>query len=142
MMEPVDNKRPGEKVKTGGAKRLKLESDETVWGEQTDHGDHDQQKRVQFLESGVVITGKTKQPGLKVLRGSEWIGYMLAKEIAWQAVDQAFGMEDVATWQEWTDDVPNSMIVNVQVESQECGTAQLTSDNTIVESQTKTEMQK
>ena len=39
-------------------------------------------------------------------------------------------MEDVATWQEWTDNVPNSMSVNVQVESQECGTAQPTSDNT------------
>ena len=45
-------------------------------------------------------------------------------------MDQAFGMKVVATWQEWTDNVPNSMIVNVQVESQECGTAQPTPDNT------------
>ena len=45
-------------------------------------------------------------------------------------MDQAFDMEDVARWQEWTDDVPNSMSVDVQVECLECGTAQPTSDNT------------
>ena len=58
------------------------------------------------------------------MSGNEWMAYMLAKEIAWQAVDQAFCMEDVATWQEWSYDVPGSNSENVSDEIPECGTTQ------------------
>ena len=70
------------------------------------------------------MTVNTRQPALTVLKVNEWMAYMLAKEMAWRAVDQAFCMEDVATWQEWSDDVPgsNSEIVS---DVPECGTSQL-----------------
>ena len=127
LIDPVDSKRPGDKVKNGGAKRMKLQCDERVWGERVDP--QDEQREI-FLKSGSERIAKTRQSALTVLSGNEWMAYMLAKEIAWQAVDQAFGMDDVATWQEWSDGVPGVDVENVVDKNPECGTAQPTLGST------------
>ena len=87
LMEPLDVKRQREPGRKKGAKNLKMESDDEVWGEKADHL---QEQRGQFLMSGAVIATQPKQSTLPVLKGSEWIAYSLAKEVAWVAVDIAY----------------------------------------------------
>ena len=52
--------------------------------------------------SGAVIATQPKQSTLPVLKGSEWIAYSLAIEVAWVAVDIAFCMRDIINWEEWS----------------------------------------
>ena len=99
LMEPLDVKRQREPGRPKGAKRLKMESGDKVWGEKADH---QQEQRGQFLMTGAVITTQLKQSTLPVLKGSEWIAYSLAKEMAWEAVDIAFCMRDIVNWEEWS----------------------------------------
>ena len=70
-----------------------------MWGEKADHL---QEQRGQFLMSGAVIATQPKQSTLPVLKGSEWIAYSLAIEVAWVAVDIAFCMRDIINWEEWS----------------------------------------
>ena len=44
---------------------------------------------------------KSKQSTLPLLTGPECIAYLLVKEMAWEAVEAAFCMKEVATWEEW-----------------------------------------
>ena len=96
LLEQQDSQQPGE-AKINVSKRLKLETGDKVWGEQVDHC---QVQRGRFLMCGTADEAKPKQSTLQVLTGLEWIAYTLVKEIAWGAVNTAFCMEEVATWEE------------------------------------------
>ena len=76
------------------------------------------------------------QSTLQVLTGLEWIAYTLVKEIAWGAVETAFCMDEVTTWEEWglpEDDREAARVVQVEACGvsgepsglvSECGTSQ------------------
>ena len=58
------------------------------------------------------------------MKGSEWMAYSLVKEMAWETVEIAFCMRDVANWEEWgptMDDISEQ----IRVDQPECGTAQM-----------------
>ena len=87
--------------------------------------------------SGAVIATQPKQSTLPVLKGSEWIAYSLAKEMAWEAVDIAFCMRDIVNWEEWS--VPEcdsgereeecGIVVSTAEQTSEGGRAELTTHN-------------
>ena len=81
-----------------GAKRLKREYEGSVWGE---HVEQVQVERNKFLMSNAIERVKAKQSVLPILKGSEWISYSLVKDMAWEAVDRALCMKEMATWEEW-----------------------------------------
>ena len=97
MLESEKVKRPEEDTSVKGAKRLKRlkrESEGSVWGEYVDPV---QMERNTFLMSGPSDRAQSIQLTLPNLKGSEWISYSLVKEMAWEAVDRALCMEDMAT---------------------------------------------
>ena len=121
IVESQELKRPGGECSSKGAKKLKLESGDKVWGGKADHL---QEQRGLFLLSGAEGTSKKKQPVLPVMKGSEWMAYSLVKEMAWETVEIAFCMRDVANWEEWgptMDDISEQ----IRVDQPECGTAQM-----------------
>ena len=125
LVEPQDSKRPGDACRSKGAKKLKLESGDRVWGEQADH----LLEHGPFLMSKTVDVAQSKQSKLTVMKGIEWIAYSLVKEMAWEAVSMAFGMNDVANWEEWNEPECDSVGENnneVVLAKQEpvCGTTQ------------------
>ena len=125
LVESQDLKRPGDDNKMG-SKRLKLEADDKVWGEQVDHC---QVQRGHFLMSGSTDKAKPNQSTLPFLTGMEWIAYSVVKEMAWEAVDSAFCMKEVANWEEWDLIEPHGAevyetIIDASMQVRECGTAQ------------------
>ena len=102
-----------------------------MWGEKVDHC---QVQREQFLMSVPAEKAKSKQSTLPFLTGLEWIAYLLVKEMAWEAVETAFYMKEVATWEKWDvlecdDTMAQAEVCSVRVspnmQLNECGTAQI-----------------
>ena len=92
LWESMKARRPDGESDRNGVKRLKLESNGVVWGE-------DQVQVSKFLLSGAEESqGPKKQSTLPVLTGNHWMAYTLAKEMAWQAVDTGTGH---GAWQAW-----------------------------------------
>ena len=130
MLESEKTKRPEEVSGLKGAKRLKMESEGSVWGE---HVDQVQVERNKFLMSNASERVQAKQSLLPILKGSEWISYSLVKEMAWEAVDRAMCVEDMATWEEWNGSECD-IVADVSEQAgvcattgvpSECGTAQM-----------------
>ena len=129
LYETQKARRPDGEEDRRAVKRLKLEANGVVWGEELSC---EQLLIAKFMVPGAEeCQASKKQSTLPVLTGNHWMAYTLAKEIAWQAVDRAWSLAGVEDWDDWSPDefVMNGKdemldVVVMAGQSHGCGTAQ------------------
>ena len=97
IVETQGARRPDGEVDRQGAKRVKLEANGVVWGEELSEP---QLQIAKFMVSGPEESNSQmgRQSVLPVMTGNTWMAYTLAKEMAWQAVDRAWSLAGVEEW--------------------------------------------
>ena len=107
LEESSKNRRGGVKVQGGGmVKKRKLENGEVAWGEALSKSEVDRQAFLKAEATGPKNIG-VKQSRISVMTGVEWQAYVLVKELVWESVDKAWGVDEVAKWNECDMPVPD-----------------------------------
>ena len=129
IVETQGARRPDGEVDRQGAKRVKLEANGVVWGEELSEP---QLQIAKFMVSGPEESNSqmARQSVLPVMTGNTWMAYTIAKEMAWQAVDRAWSLAGVDEWEDWGPDeiagatVKGGMLPVTGGDEHGCGTTQ------------------